>query len=340
MAMATTSQAEPDAEQHRSMSRPRSTASRNRPGPPAPTPSPPTAPALRCAPTASAAACSCSITFPAGAGHRRLPGPLHRLRLRGRPRRLLHQPRHPVGLCTPANRRPAQPLPEDAPSRRWSSTTARFPMPSRSPRQPIRDVEPAEPGEPAHRSRRRQLPVDGPGRRRHLRHPHRAGGRLVLQAQPEREPPGHRRRTGTDPRTLRRHRARRPQARRGSGRRRPVPRSRRRRTGRSGGHGRPGARLLRADRRRRLVAIPPLHRLAEPRHPRPEPEIRRPHRRRPRRHPDHRGRGPHLASLPGRGRFRPGRARQPALGRRDTARAWSSPTAPSPSTSPTSRATA
>ena len=43
--------------------------------------------------------------------------------------------------------------------------------------------------EPARRARRR-LPVDRSRRRRPLRHPHGAGGRLVLQAQPRRRPVG------------------------------------------------------------------------------------------------------------------------------------------------------
>ena len=45
-----------------------------------------------------------------------------------------------------------------------------------------------EPGEPAHRSGWQRLPLDRPARRGHSRHPHRAGRRLVLQAQPQPDP--------------------------------------------------------------------------------------------------------------------------------------------------------
>ena len=48
---------------------------------------------------------------------------------------------------------------------------------------------------------------------------------------------------------------------------------------------------------------------------RPEPAVRRPGRRRPRRRPDHRGRRLHLVPVAGGGRLRPGPTRPPAAGR-------------------------
>ena len=61
----------------------------------------------------------------------------------------------------------------------------------------VEEVDPAEPGEPAHRPGRQRLPLDRPARRRHPRHPHRAGRRLVLQAQPQPDPGQAARRPGT-----------------------------------------------------------------------------------------------------------------------------------------------
>ena len=73
----------------------------------------------------------------------------------------------------------------------------------------------------------------------------------------------------------------------------------------------------------------------QPRHARPQPEVRRPGRRRPRRRADHRRRRLRLARLAGRGRLRPGPPRRIRRWTKRKAPAWSSPTAPSPSISPT-----
>ena len=96
--------------------------------------------------------------------------------------------------------------------------------------------------------------------------------------------------------------------------------------------------LLRARRGRGLAALPPLHLACSTVDlARPEPEVRRSRRRRPRRRADHRRRRLRLAPLAGRGRLRPGPARRARRSTRRRARGWSSPTAPSPSTSPTCR---
>ena len=77
------------------------------------------------------------------------------------------------------------------------------------------------------------------------------------------------------------------------------------------------ARLLRAHRRtKRWEPFQPFASLAARRYWRdPQSQVRRPHRRRPRRHPDHRGRGLRLAPLAGRSRLRPGATRAPAARR-------------------------
>ena len=71
----------------------------------------------------------------------------------------------------------------------------------------------------------------------------------------------------------------------------------------------------------------------------PNLQLRRPRRRRPRRRADHRGRRLHLARVAGRGRLRPGASACASRSTRRKARASSSPTARSPSTSPTCPAT-
>ena len=85
--------------------------------------------------------------------------------------------------------------------------------------------------------------------------------------------------------------------------------------------------LYEHDDERRLGPVPALHRAAQPRHGRPQPEVRRPRRRRPRRRADHRGRRLRLAPLAGGGGLRPGPPRQRRRSTRRKARGWSSPTA-------------
>ena len=83
-----------------------------------------------------------------------------------------------------------------------------------------------------------RVPVGRPGRRRHLRDPHRAGRRLVLQAEPRRPVAFGAARDASPPSAVTRPR---------SGERTPaVPRPRRRRPARPGRARRPDARLLRA----------------------------------------------------------------------------------------------
>ena len=93
------------------------------------------------------------------------------------------------GLHVPAARSPSRAIAAataattSAACRRWSSNT---PSPSCRTRWK-NSIRPAC-GEPADRHGRQRLPLDRPARRRHPRHPHRAGRRLVLQAQPQPRP--------------------------------------------------------------------------------------------------------------------------------------------------------
>ena len=116
------------------------------------------------------------------------------------------------------------------------------------------------------------LPLDRPARRGHPRHPHRAGRRLVLQAQPQPDPA--RRRHASDrsarfgPRNGRR------QARLGDRRRRAVHGPGRRRPARPGGARRADARLLRARRRPKgWQPFRPVHLAARTATARPEPRF-------------------------------------------------------------------
>ena len=154
-----------------------------------------------------------------------------------------------------------------------------------------------------------RLPLGRPRRRGHPRHPHRAGGRLVLQAQP---------RARSAPRTAAARHARgsRPSSRRPS---RRAPSWRRSSFWTSPATASSTSSMLdgprpastsatttRAGQPFRAVRV-----AARPRLARPEPAVRRPRRRRPRRRADHRGRRLRLAPLAGRGRLRrrPARAR-------------------------------
>ena len=130
--------------------------------------------------------------LPGRGGRRaRLPGALDRLHLLGRSRS------RPTSATrsTPSCERSLRPAiaattaaTTGAACRRSSSST-----PSPSCRTRCEEVDPAEPGEPARRPGRQRLPVDRPARRGHPRHPHRAGRRLVLQAQPQPDPDSSRR---------------------------------------------------------------------------------------------------------------------------------------------------
>ena len=102
-----------------------------------------------------------------------------------------------------------------------------------------------EPREPPLRLGRQHVPLDRPSRRGHHRHPHRAGRRLVLQAQPEPDSRQAARRPGAGDGAIRPAGSRGPQAERRPERRRRLHGPGRRRTRRRG-HGRSHARPLRA----------------------------------------------------------------------------------------------
>ena len=193
----------------------------------------------------------------------------------------------------------------------------------------MEDVDPASLENLPSRPGRRGLPVDRSARRRHPRHPHRTGGRLVLQAQPQ-----------PDQRTARFAFA--PlRTRCAASRISPWPAAQAEFMDLAG-DGQPDLVVLEGPRPAststtagRLAAFPPVHVAPQPRHPRSQPEVRGPERRRPCRRADHRRRRFRLASprWPRKASARPAASIRRWMKRK--ARAWSSPMAPSPSISPT-----
>ena len=240
--------------------------------------SPPTGPASRCAPTAAATGCSCSTTFPdePGVGADCLVASTD----------LAYVSTGGSGMTTVASvthtgyrRRDGGYHSASLPplELRYSQPVHR----QRSPR-----PEPGGAGEPARRDRRHGLPVGGPGRGGHVRHPGPPGRRLVLQAQPRQRPV--RARRGCSP---------------------PSPRWP------GTAHGRncstwpatgtwtwpssagPCRAATERTASRRLAAVPPVPVVAEHLLGRPRPAHGRPGRGRPRRRADHRGRRVHLVPV-------------------------------------------
>ena len=163
-----------------------------------------------------------------------------------------------------------------------------------------------QPRQSARGRRRLPVPLGRPRRRGTVGHPHRPRRRLVLQAQPQRPKSAQvtARPTGSlehSARSARRHVA---QPSRCSGLAAATARSRRRRRSSTCRSCAPAPAGLQRAPRRRLGTLQAVRVAAQHRLGRPQPQIRRPHRRRAGRHAGHRRRAVHVLPLARRRRLR------------------------------------